>query len=158
VPRSHGDRYTAPVPRDVRMEAPDPDSRDGLLGSFSASVGRLARAAMGPVGPQPESWGVREILLHAAAWHEEAARQLTGTPGEVPDPDAFNAAALEAGTGLDFDEVCRRYQRSSSALAGTLGEVPEEEFAADRPTGRWVRSMTRHLTTHAQELESSGAA
>ena len=157
--RAHDDRYTAPVPRDVRMEAPDPDSRDGLLGSFSASVGRLARAAMGPVGPQPEGWGVREILLHAAAWHEAATRQLTGTPGEVPESDdAFNAAALEAGAALDFDEVCRRYQRSSSALAGTLAELPEEEFAADRPTGRWVRSMTRHLTTHAQELESSGAA
>ncbi len=140
------------------MEAPDPDSREGLLGSFGASVGRLARAAMGPVGTLPETWGVREILLHAAAWHEEAGRQLTGTPGEVPEADAFNAAALEAGAGLDFDEVCRRYQRSSSALAGTLGEMPEEEFSADRPAGRWVRGLTRHLTTHAQELETSGAA
>ncbi|HEY2702162.1 MAG TPA: maleylpyruvate isomerase N-terminal domain-containing protein [Candidatus Dormibacteraeota bacterium] len=146
------------MPRDVRMDAPDPDSRDGLLGSFSASVGRLARAAMGPVGEQPEGWGVREILLHAAAWHDEAGRQLTGTPGAMPEPDAFNAAALEEGAALDFDDVCRRYQRSSSALAGTLAELPEEEFTSDRPTCQWVRGLTKHLTSHAQELESSGAA
>ena len=77
------------MPRDVRLETPDPDSRDGLVGGFSAEVGRLARAAMGPVGPQPEGWGVREILLHAAAWHEEAARSLAGdAPGRRPDVDA----------------------------------------------------------------------
>jgi hypothetical protein len=145
------------VPRDVRLDSPDPDSREGLIDAFSAGVGRLARAAMGPVGPQAEGWGVREILLHAAAWHEEAARQVTGTPGPVPEFDAFNAAALEAGSALDFDEVCRRYQRSSSALAGTLHELPAEEFAADRPTGGWVRSLTRHLTAHSQELETSAA-
>lgn len=139
------------------MEAPDPDSREGLIGSFNASVGRLALAAMGPVGPQPEHWGVREILLHAAAWHQQAAGQLTSTP-ELPDVDAFNAAAVEAGAGLDFEEVCRRYQRSSSALAGALNEIPAEEFAAERPTGRWVRLLARHLVSHAQELEASGAA
>ena len=147
------------MPRDVRLETPDPDSRDGLIGSFSAEVGRLARAAMGPVGPQPEGWGVREILLHAAAWHEEASRHITVTPARPrPDVDAFNAAALKEGAGLDFDDVCRRYQRSSSALAGALHEIPEEEFVGDRPAGDWVRMLTRHLTSHSQELESSGAA
>lgn len=145
------------MPRDVRLDSPDPDGREGVVDAFSASVGRLARAAMGPVGPQPEGWGVREILLHAAAWHEEGARQVTGTPGRPPEFDAFNAAALEAGKDLDFEEVCRRYQRSSSALAGTLHEVPAEEFAADRPVGGWVRSLTRHLIAHSQELETSGA-
>jgi hypothetical protein len=144
------------VPRDVRLETPDPESRDGLVGSFSAGVGRLARAAMGPVGPQPEGWGVREILLHAAAWHEEAARTLTAGPARPrPEVDAFNAAALHAGAALDFDEVCRRYQRSSAALAGSLGELPEEQLTADRPAGSWVRMLTRHLVAHAQELESS---
>ncbi len=112
---------------------------------------------MGPVGPQAEGWGVREILLHAAAWHEEAALHIADTPGPRADVDAFNAAALREGAALDFDDVCRRYQRSSSALAGALHEVPEEEFGGDRPAGGWVRMLTRHLTTHSQELESSGA-
>jgi hypothetical protein len=146
------------MPRDVRLETPDPDSREGLVGSFSAEVGRLARAAMGPAGPQPEGWGVREILLHAAAWHEEAARNLGGdAPGRRPDVDAFNAAAIETGADLDFDEVCRRYQRSSAALAGRLEEVPEEDLASSRAAGFWVRMLTRHLTAHAQELETSAA-
>ena len=146
------------MPRDVRLDVPDPDTRAGLVGAFSAEVGRLARAAMGPVGPQPEGWGVREILLHAAAWHEDAAARLTrGVEGPRPDVDAFNAAALEAGVGLDFTEVCRRYQRSSAALAGSLGELPEEELTADRPAGVLVRMLTRHLTVHAQELEISAA-
>ena len=145
------------MPRDVRLESPDPESRDGLVGAFSAEVGRLARAAMGPVAPLSEGWGVREILLHAAAWHEEAGGRLTGDPGPRPDVDAFNAAALEAGAALDFEEVCRRYQRSSAALAGSLGELHEEELAPDRPAGFWVRMLTRHLTGHSQELETSAA-
>jgi Mycothiol maleylpyruvate isomerase N-terminal domain len=146
------------MPRDVRLETPDPDSRDGLLGAFSAEVGRLARAAMGATGPEPEGWGVREILLHAAAWHEEAARSLSGdAPGRRPDVDAFNAAALESGVALDFDGVCRRYQRSSAALAGSLAEVPEEDLAASRAAGFWVRMLTRHLTAHSQELETAAA-
>ena len=146
------------VPRDVRLDTPDPDSRDGLVGAFSAEVGRLARAAMGPVGPQPEGWGVREVLLHAAAWHEEAARSLHGdAPDRRPDVDAFNAGALEAGAGLDFDEVCRRYQRASAVLAGSLGEAPEEDLDGSRAAGFWVRMLTRHLTAHSQELETSAA-
>ena len=146
------------MPRDVRMDTPDPDSRSGLVGAFSAEVGRLARAAMGPVGPQPDGWGVREVLLHAAAWHEEASRRLAGdAPDRRPDVDAFNAAALEAGAGLDFEEVCRRYQRASAALAGGLAEVPEEDLATSRAAGFWVRMLTRHLTAHSQELETSAA-
>jgi hypothetical protein len=143
------------MPRDVRLDSPDPDSREGLIGSFGAMVGRLARAAMGPVGPDHD---VRESLLVATVWHEEAARQLASTPGPVPEPDSLDARALESGEGQDFEEVCRRYQRSSSALAGTLYEIPAEEFTADRPTGQWVRALTRRLTTRAQELETSAAS
>lgn len=144
------------MPRDVRLDTPDPDSREGLVGSFSAMVGRLARAAMGPVGPGHD---VREVLLDAAAWHEEASRRLSQPePGPLPDAETVRAQAVASGEGQDFEEVCRRYQRSSSALAGALTELPAEEFADDRPTGRWVRALTRQLTSRAQELETSAAS
>jgi hypothetical protein len=57
---------------------------------------------------------------------------------------------------LDFDEICRRYQRASAALAQAFLGASPEEFTAEATRGQWVRACTRHLVAHAQELESAG--
>jgi hypothetical protein len=150
------------VPRDVALQAPDPDSREGLVGSFNAAVGRLGWAAMGLTGTAPEGRGPGEILLHTALVHEEAVNRLDQpVDGEVLDDsraaDAAPAAVAGGTADLDFDEVCRRYQRASAALAQAfLGAAPDE-FTAEASRGQWVRACTRHLVAHAQELESAGS-
>ena len=150
------------MPRDVPLQAPDPESREGLVGSFNAAVGRLGWAAMAQSGPAPEGRGAGEILLHTALLHEEAVTRLDQpVTGEVlegcrPD-DAAGVTTAGEGPGIDLDEVCRRFQRASAALAQAfLGAAPEE-FAVEATRGQWVRACTRHLVTHAQELESAGS-
>jgi hypothetical protein len=145
------------VPRDVPLEAPDPDSREGLVGSFNAAVGRLGWAAMGLTGAPREGRGPGEILLHTALVHEEAVARLDQpVAGEVLDSGAPDDAAGMAAE-LDFDEVCRRYQRASAALAQALLAASPEEFSTEATHGQWVRACTRHLVAHAQELESAGS-
>jgi hypothetical protein len=150
------------VPRDVRLQAPDPESREGLVGSFNAAVGRLGWAAMGETGPRPEGREPGDVLLHTAVLHEDVVRRLdepvTGGVLEGCEPgDLRTAAVLEGGASPAFDEVCRRYQRASAALAAAFLEIEPERFTVEATPGQWVRACTRHLVAHALDLESPGA-
>ncbi|MCW2831711.1 MAG: hypothetical protein JWP31_2403 [Aeromicrobium sp.] len=83
-----------------------------------------------------DGWRVREILVHLGTW--EGRSSLTGVvetlgadePGEAPDPDAVNAALIEAHRTASDEEVRAALRASRDAVA----ELLESDLARERGT------------------------
>ena len=82
------------------------------------------------------TWGVREILIHIAGWHEATAQALRRVArGEAPypagtydDADAWNARFVEEQRGVKAAEVLARLDTTYQEFVAAAGQVPESLF------------------------------
>jgi hypothetical protein len=84
------------------------------------------------------AWGVREILIHIAGWHEEMVPALGRiAKGEEPYPagayddfDAWNARFVERRVGVKTADVIAELEVSHRAFLAAASTVPERFFDA----------------------------
>jgi hypothetical protein len=83
------------------------------------------------------TWGVREILIHIAGWHEELTPALGRigkgevpySPGTYDDFDAWNARFVERKTGVKSADVLAELEASHRQFVGAAAALPESLFA-----------------------------
>jgi hypothetical protein len=83
------------------------------------------------------TWGVREILIHIAGWHDvmtPALRRLARdeapyAPGAYDDADVWNARFVDAQHGVKALDVVARLETTHRDFVGAAGAVPEPHFA-----------------------------
>lgn len=83
------------------------------------------------------AWGVREILIHIAGWHDEAvaglgrvaAGQAPYAPGTYDDFDAWNARFVDRKIGVKSADVLVELEQSYRRLLAAAAAVAEPAFA-----------------------------
>lgn len=107
------------------------------------------------------TWGVKEILIHIAAWDREMAPALSRIGrGEAPYPagtyddfDAWNARFVEAGKDAPEHEILVDLEASHRGLVAAANALGEAHFVADAP-GRELFEGTgaKHYREHAAQI------
>jgi hypothetical protein len=107
------------------------------------------------------TWGVREILIHIAGWHDEMAPALgriaTGEEaypaGTYDDFDAWNARFVEQKTGVKTGDVIADLEGSHRAFLVAAAAVPEGLFT---PGGAAIAPFdgagAGHYREHAAQI------
>jgi hypothetical protein len=128
---------------------------DGL----KAAIKGLDDAQMGRVWLG--SWGVREILAHAAGWHREMIPALERLGrGEAPYPDgayddfnSWNARFVEARKGQSPTDILRELDASHRELLGAVSRLPDEQFGEGMPASGLVDGVAAaHYREHAEQI------
>jgi Protein of unknown function (DUF1706) len=107
------------------------------------------------------TWGVREILIHIAAWDREMAPALERIGrGEAPYPDgayddfdAWNARFVEARTGAKGAEIVDDLDASHQSLIAVASKLDEALFAGDGPAKAILDGTgPQHYREHAAQI------
>ncbi len=107
------------------------------------------------------TWGVREILAHAAGWHREMAPALERIGrGEAPYPDGayddfdnWNARFVEARKGQSGADLLRELDASHRAVLSAAERLPDEQFGEGKPASGLVDGITAgHYREHAEQI------
>lgn len=107
------------------------------------------------------SWGVREILVHAAAWDREMAPALGRIGrGEEPyaagaydDADAWNARFVERKKGAKPSEVLADLETSHRLLVAAAGALGAEHFSEGAPARALLEGTgAQHYREHAAQI------
>ena len=112
----------------------------------------------------PGGWGTREVVIHIAAWLNEAAERspalLAGSPPRTYDPDAFNAAALRAVAAWSPVQALGAFKRAADRFETIAAELTDETLNEEPDVRAWLESAARVLITehlddfrHAAENE-----
>ena len=105
------------------------------FGELRRSVDGLSDEAMSRVWLG--EWGVREILIHISAWHEEmvpalariAKGEAAYAAGTYDDFDAWNARFVQARAGVKPADVLAELETSYRAFIDAAAATPEAHFA-----------------------------
>jgi hypothetical protein len=107
------------------------------------------------------TWGVREILAHAAGWHREMVPALERIGrGEAPYPDGayddfdnWNARFVEARQGQSGADILRELDASHRAVVSAAGRLPDEHFGEGKPASGLLDGITAgHYREHAEQI------
>lgn len=145
--------------------------REALLGSvdegwreFRAQVRHLGWSRMAE--RTPTGWTYRDLVAHAAAWEEEAARRLRALQAgaDVPEfgtdaaVDVFNARAVEERRLVGAEAIVDELDTAHRMLVSLIRELPEE-LLRDPRVQRWVGANTfGHYAEHRVELDAPRTA
>jgi Protein of unknown function (DUF1706) len=107
---------------------------DEAFGTLHQAIDGLSDAEMQEVWLG--SWGVREILIHIAGWHEAmtpalqriARGEAPYPPGAYDDADAWNARFVEEQRGVKAADILARLDSTYRAFVTAAGAVPEAHF------------------------------
>lgn len=143
----------------------------GLRAALAASRQEIDRAREGLPDTAlvyPDSgWRVRDVLVHIAAWEDEAAKSLgafsRGGGYRIPNftsEDAFNAAtqrewarASDAEAHQEYAEARQRFLDAIAALDGRLDEKGlVYPWGARGTPAHLVRDMAGHEREHATQV------
>jgi hypothetical protein len=107
------------------------------------------------------TWGVREILIHIAAWDREMIPALERVgrgeppyaPGTYDDGDAWNARFVEARLGANAPGILAELAANHAAFVAAASALPEAAYlpnggAAELVTG----TTTGHYREHAEQV------
>jgi len=136
-------------------------SKDESLSALSEAHDNLLIAADAAVtrgDPRDDGgWGVRDVLVHIAAWEAEATERipliLAGAASREYDPDAFNDAAIAAFGDRLLHEARDDLERTHGRLLSLLDDLDEAAFAPGGAAHEWVTAMARHSQEHARALQ-----
>jgi hypothetical protein len=107
------------------------------------------------------TWGVREILIHIAAWDREMTPALERIGrGEAPYPagtyddfDAWNARFVEARNGAKPAEIVEDLDASHRSLIAAASKLDEALFAGDGPAKAMLDGTApQHYREHAAQI------
>lgn len=107
------------------------------------------------------TWGVREILIHVAAWDREMApafaRIERGEPpyaaGMYDDFDAWNARFVEVGRHATGPEVLTDMEASHRALVTAAAALGDEHFSVGAPARELLDATApQHYREHAGQI------
>lgn len=110
------------------------------------------------------SWGVREILIHAAGWHREMipALQRIGR-GEPPYPagvsyddiDAWNARFVDAARGRKLAQIVDELRVSHEEFLEAARQLPDDQLAPGAAAREiFDGTATTHYREHAAQIRS----
>ncbi len=137
-----------------------------LLREADEAFGELRVAADGlseeeAARPWLGTWGVREILIHAAGWHrvmipalERLARgEAPYPPGTYDDFDAWNARFVTGKSGVKTADASAELEASHRAFVAAAARVPDDgwvEGGAAREI--FVNCAPGHYREHAAQI------
>ncbi|HEX7785643.1 MAG TPA: maleylpyruvate isomerase N-terminal domain-containing protein, partial [Methylomirabilota bacterium] len=107
------------------------------------------------------AWGVREILVHIAGWHEEMvpaleriARDEEPYPaGAYDDFDDWNARFVERKNGVKTADVIAELEASHRAFVAAASTVPERFFTpGGAAVGPFDGAGAGHYREHAAQI------
>jgi hypothetical protein len=107
------------------------------------------------------TWGVREILIHIAAWDREMTPALERIGrGEAPYPDGayddfdgWNARFVEARTGAKPAEIVADLEASHRGFMAVASRLDESLFGADGRARALVDGIApQHYREHAAQI------
>lgn len=107
------------------------------------------------------SWGVREILAHAAGWHREMMPALERLErGEAPyadgaydDFDNWNARFVDARRGRTAAEILGELDATHREFVAAASRLPDEYFGEGKPASELVDGVTAaHYREHAGQI------
>ena len=107
----------------------------------------------------PSGWTYKDLVAHAAAWEEEAARRIrayrAGARVEsltVEAVDAFNARAVDERRLVGAEAIVEELEAAHRILVSLVRELRDEELADER-VQRWIIGNTYgHYAEHREEL------
>ncbi|MGH7316568.1 MAG: ClbS/DfsB family four-helix bundle protein [Candidatus Rokuibacteriota bacterium] len=107
------------------------------------------------------TWGVREILIHIAGWHDEMAAALDRVAkGDAPYPagtyddfDAWNARFVDRKAGMKTADVLTEVDASHRRLIGAAAALPEPLFVPGGAARDPVEGAAAgHYREHAAQI------
>jgi len=107
------------------------------------------------------SWGVREILAHAAGWHREMMPALERLGhGEAPYPDGayddfdnWNARFVDARRDRTSAEILQELGATHREFVAAASRLSEEHFGEGKPASGLVDGVTAaHYREHAGQI------
>jgi hypothetical protein len=111
--------------------------------------------------PLFDTWSVKDVLIHIAAWLREGARALEGVAqGEEAvaeslddDVDAKNARFVEEWRGASVQEVETELHLAKDVFVRAMRALPQESFADEGTARRIVlEEGIDHFKEHAQQI------
>jgi len=113
------------------------------------------------VRPMLDTWSVKDILAHIAAWLREGARMLEGLArGELvkaeslnEDVDVRNARFVEEWHDASVGEVQTELHTAKDAFIRAMRALPQERFAEGEAARRIVYEVGMdHFMEHARQI------
>jgi len=122
-----------------------------LLDQFRVSRREFTRrlmevpAALRGQPPELGAWSARDLLVHVAAWIDEAndriPRLLAGAPSVGYDVDAFNAAAVARAAGWSWEQALGGFRRAADRFEAIVAESDPVDILASGDAMDWLRSI-----------------
>jgi Protein of unknown function (DUF1706) len=140
--------------------------KERLLREADEAFAELRRAIEGLTDDEMRqvwlgSWGVREILIHIAGWHEAMTPALGHIArGEAPYPagtyddfDAWNARFVLRKTGVKTDDVLAELDASHAGFVAAARAVPGQHFEAGSAVREtFENNGAGHYREHAAQI------
>ncbi|HSB40401.1 MAG TPA: ClbS/DfsB family four-helix bundle protein [Methylomirabilota bacterium] len=132
---------------------------DQAFGELREAIDGLTEEEMGQVWLG--AWGVREILIHIAGWHDEVGEALGRVakgeapyaPGTYDDFDAWNARFVDRRAGVKSADVLAELERSYRRLLVAAAAVAEPAFAPGGAAREPFEGATApHHREHAAQI------
>jgi hypothetical protein len=132
---------------------------DQAFGELREAIDGLTEEEMGQAWLG--AWGVREILIHIAGWHDEVVEALGRVakggapyaPGTYDDFDAWNARFVDRKAGVKSADVLAELEQSHRRLVAAAAVAPEPLFvpggAARDP---FEGAAAPHYREHAAQI------
>mgnify|MGYP003622947788 CR=1 FL=1 len=138
---------------------------DGVVRGLSES--ELDRQVPG-LGEGADTWTVKDVVAHLAAWRRNAARvatlqalptarRLNALPGAVlglRTPD-FNADLLRRWRSRTAAEVLEEHRESFETLVAALDRVPEERLLIRKRSVLWLTPAIGHPRVHLGDIRAA---
>jgi len=136
-----------------------------LAAERSELLHQLLRLNVAKLTQEPflDSWTVKDLLAHIAAWDRWEHAQMQGMlGGEAPEdvsPDPFNAAVVAGWSKRSLDEVITEVRDARASWLQWLDGVPDELFFQTRVFDDWdwcfpncMRIQWEHDAEHAGQI------
>ncbi len=135
------------------------EAQEGYL-ELQQSIAGLDEARAGE--PWLDTWGVREILMHASGWLLEMTPALERIGrGESPYPegvsyddfDAWNAKFVEARRGVKLADVVAELEASHRDFVAAARALCDEHFAPETAGRGMIENCTsQHYREYAGQI------
>ena len=140
--------------------------KDKLLHEADEAYAELRRAIEGLSDDEMRqvwlgSWGVREILIHIAGWHEVATPALGHIardeapypPGTYDDFDAWNARFVIQKTGVKTSDVLAELDLSHKNFVEAARALSDQHFQAGKTAREtFANNGPGHYREHAAQI------
>lgn len=137
------------------------DQLENRWSEFKESFAGLDEKQMTRV-PSKGGWSIKDILVHVAAWDEQALKNLPLIVEGKRLPryrdlyggiNAFNAMTAEKHRDLPLSEALRQLDQTHKRLLAYLRSVPEEQFEGRSRFRRRLSADTyNHYPEHTETI------